>query len=53
MPLTELVTRAQAGLELIRDIYVYGETDQQAEATSRLRGAGYEHVAELVGGLSA
>jgi rhodanese-related sulfurtransferase len=54
MPLTELVTRAQASLELIRDIYVYGETDQQtAEAASRLRGAGYEHIAELVGGLSA
>ncbi|MGA7935891.1 MAG: rhodanese-like domain-containing protein [Kovacikia sp.] len=54
MPLNELVARARPSLELIRDIYVYGETDEQtAEAASRLRAAGYQHVAELVGGLAA
>lgn len=54
MPLNELVARARASLELIRDIYVYGETEEQtAEAASRLRAAGYQHVAELVGGLAA
>ncbi|MBW4550475.1 MAG: rhodanese-like domain-containing protein [Aphanocapsa sp. GSE-SYN-MK-11-07L] len=54
MPMNELVVRAQASLELVRDIYVYGETDQQtAEAASKLRDAGYQHIAELVGGLAA
>lgn len=54
MPMNELVALAQVSLELVRDIYVYGETDEQtAEAASRLRDAGYDHVAELVGGLSA
>ncbi|MBW4520095.1 MAG: rhodanese-like domain-containing protein [Scytolyngbya sp. HA4215-MV1] len=54
MPLNELVARARASLELVRDIYVYGETDEQtAEAASELRDAGYQHVAELVGGLTA
>jgi rhodanese-related sulfurtransferase len=54
MPLSELVVRARASLELIRDIYVYGETDEQtAEAASKLRAAGYKNIAELVGGLAA
>jgi rhodanese-related sulfurtransferase len=54
MPMNELVSRARASLEPIRDIYVYGETDQQtAEAASKLRDAGYQHIAELVGGLAA
>jgi len=54
MPMNELVTRARASLELIRDIYVYGETnDQTAEAASQLRDAGYQHIAELIGGLAA
>jgi rhodanese-related sulfurtransferase len=54
MPLAELVARAQANLELIRDIYVYGETDAQtAMAANQLRTAGYQNIAELVGGLPA
>jgi rhodanese-related sulfurtransferase len=54
MPMNELVARANANLERVRDIYVYGETDEKtAEAASRLRAAGYEHIAELVGGLAA
>ncbi len=54
MPMNELLNRARASLEPIRDIYVYGETDQQtAEAASKLRDAGYQHIAELVGGLAA
>jgi rhodanese-related sulfurtransferase len=33
MPMQELVTQARASLEFIRDIYVYGETEEQtAEA---------------------
>jgi rhodanese-related sulfurtransferase len=54
MPMNELVSRARASLELIRDVYVYGETDEQtAEAATKLRDAGYQHIAELVGGLTA
>jgi len=54
MPMHELVTQARASLEFIRDIYVYGETDEQTvKAASRLREAGYKNVAELVGGLAA
>ena len=54
MPINELVTRARASLELIRDIYVYGETEEQTvEAAAKLRDAGYQHVAELMGGLTA
>jgi len=54
MPINELVVRARASLEFIRDIYVYGETEEQtAEAASQLRAAGYQHIAELVGGLAA
>lgn len=54
MPIEELVDRARASRELVRDIYVYGDTDEQtAEAASKLRQAGYQHVAELMGGLKA
>jgi rhodanese-related sulfurtransferase len=54
MPINGLVTSARASLELVRDIYVYGETNEQTvEAASQLRNEGYEHVAELVGGLAA
>jgi rhodanese-related sulfurtransferase len=54
MPMNELVSRARASLETIRDIYVYGQTEEQtAEAASKLREAGYQHIAELVGGLAA
>jgi len=54
MPLDELVSRARASLEIDRDIYVYGQTDEQtAKAASQLREAGYQHIAELMGGLAA
>lgn len=54
MPMGGLVTKVKASLELIRDIYVYGETDEEtAEAALHLRQAGYQHVAELRGGLAA
>lgn len=54
MPLGELVSRARAALETNRDIYVYGQTEEQtAEAASQLRAAGYQHIAELMGGLAA
>lgn len=54
MPLDELVARAAASLEAERDIYVYGEADEQTTAAAtHLREAGYQHVAELMGGLAA
>ena len=54
LPMTELVDRALINLELTRDLYVYGSTDEQtAEAATQLRTAGYQNVAELTGGLAA
>jgi rhodanese-related sulfurtransferase len=54
MPMNELVTRALMSLELDRDLYVYGETDEEtAEAASLLRQTGYLNVSELRGGVAA
>lgn len=54
MPINELVTLARKSLEPIRDIYIYGDTEEQtAEATSKLRQVGYLSVTELIGGLAA
>ena len=54
MPMEELVNRASNSLELTRDIYVYGETDEEtAEAAGQLRSAGYQNVSELRGGVAA
>ena len=53
-PMDELVNRALNNFELERDIYVYGATEKETGlAVNRLRGAGYENVAQLVGGLKA
>ena len=54
MPMHELVDRALISLELDRDIYVYGETDEEtAVAAAKLREAGYQKVSELRGGHAA
>lgn len=54
MPIDELVARASASLETERDIYIYGETDEQTEAAANhLSQVGYQNVAQLVGGLAA
>ena len=54
MPMNELVERALSSLELMRDIYVYGDTDEDsAAAATKLRQAGYLNVSELKGGLPA
>ena len=54
LPTNELVNRALNNLELERDIYIYGSTDEQtADAAAQLRAAGYQNVAELRGGLAA
>ncbi len=54
LPMDELVARALHSLEITRDIYVYGETDEEtAEAGAKLRTAGYKNVSELRGGAAA
>ncbi len=50
LPMNELVNRALSNFELIRDIYVYGSTNEEtALAAAQLRNAGYQNVAELIG----
>lgn len=54
MPVDEVVDRAKATIALSRDIYIYGETDEEtAAAAQQLRAAGFEHISELKGGLPA
>jgi rhodanese-related sulfurtransferase len=53
MPLDTLLEVARGSLEPTRDIYVYGETEEQtAQAVSALREAGFEYVAHLEGGIA-
>lgn len=54
LPLNEPADRVLGKLELARDIYVYGETDEESAAgAARLREAGYQNVSEIRGGLAA
>jgi rhodanese-related sulfurtransferase len=54
LPLNQLVEQALVNLELVRDVYVYGSSDEEtALAAAALREAGYQNVAELLGGLAA
>lgn len=54
MPINEPTDRVLDKLELGRDIYVYGETDEEtAAAAAKLRNAGYQNVSEIRGGLAA
>lgn len=54
IPLDNLVTQSSSNFEVDRDIYIYGETDDEtAIAATTLRDAGYTHVSELRGGLAA
>ncbi|MEB3337809.1 MAG: rhodanese-like domain-containing protein [Leptolyngbyaceae bacterium] len=54
MPMPQLVERALDSLELNRDLYIYGETDEETlEAAAKLRAAGYINVSELRGGVAA
>lgn len=54
MPINEPTDRVLDKLELGRDIYVYGETDEEtATAAAKLRNAGYQNVSEIRGGLAA
>ena len=54
MPVNELLDRARNSLPLDRDLYIYGETDEEsAEIAAQLRRAGYRNVSEIRGGVSA
>ncbi len=54
MSMDQLVERAKSSMDLSRDIYIYGETDEEAaQAAAQLRSAGFERVSELKGGLAA
>ncbi|WP_413165295.1 rhodanese-like domain-containing protein [Capilliphycus salinus ALCB114379] len=54
IPMDRLVERVPETLEPARDIYVYGETDEEtAQAAAKLREAGYLRIAELIGGVAA
>jgi rhodanese-related sulfurtransferase len=54
MPKAGLIQQATASLEATRDLYVYGETDEDsAAAATQLREAGFVNVAVLRGGLAA
>lgn len=54
MPMHQLVSRALASLSKSRDLYIYGDTDEEtAEAAALLRTAGYRNVAEIRGGVAA
>ncbi|NJO39576.1 MAG: rhodanese-like domain-containing protein [Cyanobacteria bacterium RU_5_0] len=52
LPTHQLVDRALVSLELIRDLYIYSDTDEDtAVAAAKLREVGYLNVSELQGGL--
>ncbi|MGF1458141.1 MAG: rhodanese-like domain-containing protein [Leptolyngbyaceae cyanobacterium] len=54
IPAYELVSRIQNVLEYDRDIYIYADTDEEAnEAATQLRAVGYEEVSVLRGGVAA
>lgn len=54
IPADELVSRATESLELDRDLYIYGNTDEEAsEFAEQLRAAGYQQVSVLRGGAAA
>ena len=54
MPMEDLSHRASDSLEPRREIYVYGESDEQtAQAANQLRQSGFPNVSELRGGLAA
>ncbi len=53
-PMDELESRAKSSLELNREIYIYGGSDEEtASAANVLREAGFQKVAQLLGGIDA
>ncbi len=54
MPMSDLVDRAKDAFTAQRDLFVYGESDEQtAMAVAQLRDTGFERVSAIKGGLPA
>ena len=54
IPIEELTARAGQALEMERDIYVYGDTDEAtSDAAVHLHKVGFVRIAAIKGGLSA
>ena len=54
VPFDRLGDLAQSALPHYRDIYIYGESDEQSLAAAQiLRGKGFISVAQIIGGLAA
>lgn len=54
MPADDLVDRLLPTVDRVRDIYIYGATDEEtAQAAGQLRAAGLLNVSELRGGFEA
>jgi rhodanese-related sulfurtransferase len=54
MPMDKLVNLAESSLNKSRDIYLYGENDEQANQSAQmLRNAAFTNVSTLRGGLAA
>lgn len=54
MPMDELPDRAINSIDRKREIYVYGDSDEQStQAANTLREAGFESVSVLKGGIAA
>ena len=54
MPMSDLLDRAKDAFSAQRDLFVYGESDEQtATAVTHLRDAGFERVSAIKGGLPA
>ncbi len=54
MPMTDLLDRAKDAFSSQRDLFVYGESDEEtARAVVQLRDAGFERVSAIKGGLPA
>ena len=54
IPASGLIDYALANLESIRDLYVYGETDEETNVlAAKLRAAGFQYVSVLQGGFEA
>ena len=54
MPMEKFMELARANFEPTRDIYIYGESDEQSlQAAQLMRGDGFSSVAQIMGGLPA
>ncbi|MGB3292246.1 MAG: rhodanese-like domain-containing protein [Phormidesmis sp.] len=54
MPISNLVESAKTSFESERDLFIYGETDEEtAAAVTQLHEAGFEKVSAIKGGLPA